>query len=37
MSLTEMVKNEKEPDKKSKKEIDYYKKLHEVNEMLNEV
>lgn len=37
MSLTEMVKKEKKPEQKVKKEVDYYNKLHEVDEMMNGV
>lgn len=37
MSLTEVLKKEKEPEKKVKEKADYYKKLHEVNEMMNGV
>lgn len=35
MDLAQMVKKEKEPEKKVQKKTDYYKKLHEVNDMLN--
>jgi len=37
MSLSEIVGKEKEPKKKVKEEAEYYKKLNEVNDMMNEV